>query len=243
MKCVYLQPAPESHVPQSDHPLPGFSIVDEGQSDSQNLDFPTMLFLDPGILQHGQVEIYQTSFRLPGQLLRLLGDLDEVRNIASKFFRHVHLWMPFISKKRFYDNYLPSYTQNRPDVTLLFLSLKLTTSSPPRDPPNPRTRLYRAVKHFLLEVEGSPTLSILVLQAGVLLALYELGHGIYPAAFLTIGACARYAHALGIKTKTAANTRRVLTLVEVEERRRVWWALVILDRFASSFQSLVYLLH
>lgn len=73
--------------------------------------------------------------------------------------------------------------------------------------------------------------SILVLQAGVLVALYELGHGIYPAAFLSIGACARYAHALGINVSRTVPTRRVLTLVEVEERRRVWWAIVILDRF------------
>jgi hypothetical protein len=191
-----------------------------------------MLFLDPTILQQNQVEFYETTFRIPGQILGLLGDMDEIRNIASKFFTHVHLWMPFISKKRFYEVYLPSYSKNRPDVTLLFLSLKLLTSSPPRDPQNPQTRLYRTVKHFLVEVETSSIFSIIVLQAGVLLALYELGHGIYPAAFLTIGACARYAHALGIKTKTAASTRRVLTLVEVEERRRVWWALVILDRFA-----------
>jgi hypothetical protein len=66
------------------------------------------------------------------------------------------------------------------------------------------------------------------------LALYELGHAIYPAAFLSIGACARYAHALGINVSRTLKTRKVLTLVEVEERRRVWWAIVILDRFVTS---------
>jgi hypothetical protein len=82
-----------------------------------------------------------------------------------------------------------------------------------------------------VEVEGA--FSILVLQAGVLVALYELGHGIYPAAYLSIGACARYAHALGINVSHTVPTRRVLTFVEGEERRRIWWAIVILDRYVA----------
>jgi hypothetical protein len=90
------------------------------------------------------------------------------------------------------------------------------------------------VKYFYLEVEGSSIVSLAVLQAGVLLALYELGHAIYPAAFLSIGACARYVHALGINVSRTLKTRKVLTLVEVEERRRVWWTIVILDRFVAS---------
>ena len=41
-------------------------------------------------------------------ILHLLGDVDDVRATACKFFEHIHSWMPFISKKRFYDLYLPS---------------------------------------------------------------------------------------------------------------------------------------
>ncbi|OQE46162.1 hypothetical protein PENCOP_c001G01587 [Penicillium coprophilum] len=112
--------------------------------------------------------------------------------------------MPFISKKRFYDLYLQPSFRSRPDVALLLLAQTLITTFPPA-----------------------------VLQAGVLVALCELGHGIYPGAFLSIGTCARYAYALGINVSRTVPSRRVLTLVEVEERRRVWWAIVILDRFVS----------
>lgn len=139
--------------------------------------------------------------------------------------------MPFISKKRFYDLHLQPSFRSRPDVVLLLLALKLITTFPPAGSHSPRTALYNSTKHFYLVVEQS--FSILVLQAGVLVALYELGHGIYPAAFLSIGACARYAHVLGISVSHTVPTRRVLTLVEVEERRRVWWAIVILDRFVA----------
>lgn len=212
---------------------------DNVQADVQSLDFPTMLFLDPGILQHGQVEVYQAASPVAEHILHLLGDIDDVRATASNYFEHIHSWMPFISKKRFYDLYLPSPFQSRSDVVLLLLSLKLITTLPPTSPRNPRTPLYHAMKHFHLQVEGSSIFSLPVLQAAVLLALYEVGHAIYPAAFLSVGACARYAHALGIGCSESLQIRRVLTLVEVEERRKTWWAIVILDRLVpSSFYPL-----
>lgn len=208
--------------------------VNDHRADVQVIDFPTILFLDPGILQHGQVEISPAIPPVPGHVIHLLGDMDEIRATASRFFDHIHLWMPFVSKKRFYELYLQPSFQARSDIVLLLLALKLITTFPPQTPRNPRTSLYYVAKHFYLEVEGSSIFSIPILQAGVLLSLYELGHAIYPAAFLSIGACARYAHALGINDSKTPRTRRVLTLVEVEERRRVWWAIIILDRFVSS---------
>ncbi|KAF4225598.1 hypothetical protein CNMCM6457_008020 [Aspergillus fumigatiaffinis] len=204
---------------------------EDQQRDIRTIDFPTILFLDPGLLQHGQVDTVHSTVSVLPHILHLLGDLDEIRFTAGRFFEHVHQWMPFISKKRFYDMYLQPAFQTRPDVVLLLLALKLITTFPPAGARGPRTPLYDAVRRLYVEVEGA--FSILVLQAGVLVALYELGHGIYPAAYLSIGACARYAHALGINVSRTVPTRRVLTLVEVEERRRVWWAIVILDRFVS----------
>jgi hypothetical protein len=75
-------------------------------------------------------------------------------------------------------------------------------------------------------------ISIQVLQAGLLLSLYELGHAIYPSAYLPIGACTRYAYALGINKDAKTQAAKVLTLVELEENKRVWWAIIILDRLA-----------
>jgi hypothetical protein len=180
------------------------------------------------------VDVAPAAGTVPQYILQILGNIDEIRSTADRFFSHIHQWMPFISKKRFYDLYLQPSFRSRPDVVLLLLALKLITTFPPADSHNPRTALYNATKHFCLELEGS--FSILTLQAGVLVALYELGHGIYPAAFLSVGTCARYAHALGINVSRTVPTKRVLTLVEVEERRRVWWAIVILDRFVAIYR-------
>ncbi|OKL57679.1 hypothetical protein UA08_07197 [Talaromyces atroroseus] len=163
---------------------------DSQPNNAQSIEYSTILFLDPELFAHGPVELHQTNkYAPPPHILQLLGDTD------AKFFTHIHPWMPIISKKRFYEHYLTSPIHSTPEIVLLLLlAIKLITNLPLR---NPRTELYHAVKHFHLQVEGSSTLSIQTLQAGVLLALYELGHGIYPAAILGIGACPRYAHAMG----------------------------------------------
>jgi hypothetical protein len=208
------------------------SLLDEEQQrDVRTIDFPTILFLDPGLPQHGQVNTAHSTVSVPPYILHLLGDLDEIRFTASWFFKHIHQWMPFLSKKRFYDMYLQPAFHSRPDVILLLLAQKLITTFPPANAQGPRTPLYYAVQRFYVEVEGA--FSILVLQAGVLVALYELSHGIYPAAYLLIGACVQYAHTLGINVSHTVPTRRVLTFVEVEEWRRIWWAIVILDWYVA----------
>ena len=214
-------------------------LADYGSSytDNQVLSLPTMLFMDPYLLRHGQLEAPNSAIPVPPHFMRLLGGPEEVRLILFKYFKDTHQWMPFVSKKRCYEIYTqPSYASS-PDTVLLFLAMKLISTVPPTNPRNPRTSLYRATKHFYVELEQTDLFSIRILQAGILLALYELGHAIYPAAFLTIGACARYANALGISGKEDCNGKKVLTLVEAEERRRVWWAIVIIDRSVILFAT------
>ncbi|KAK6595323.1 fungal specific transcription factor domain-containing protein [Botrytis cinerea] len=203
--------------------------------DTQSINFSAMMFLDPYVLQQGQIDIPQPGNSIPAHILHLLGDIDSIHSYATEFFSHDHTLMSFISKPRFYSYHLHSQSciPNRPETILLLLSLKLITTLPPTNPRNPQTPLYQAIKHYCLEVETSNVPSLPILQAEILIALYEMGHGIYPAAYLTIGACARYAYALGINCNKRLNVRRVLTMVEMEERRRVWWAIVILDRFVS----------
>ncbi len=99
-----------------------------------------------------------------------------------------------------------------------------------------RDDLYRLAKRFYFEVENTGALSIHVLQAAVLIAIYEVGQAIYPAAYLTVGACARYGAALGIdKTCLSQNGDETepCSWIQFEEKRRVWWSILMLDRYVS----------
>lgn len=199
---------------------------------SYDLDYPTVSFLDPSLLPHGQLDLPSTTSSIPSNILSLLGDDDDVGEHIAKYFQHAYTWLPFISKNRL-ERLFPLQPSPQNDSALLLLAIKLLTTSPP--PRDPRTPLYHAVKHFYPQVENSAAFSILVLQAGVLVTLYEIAHAIYPAAFLSVAGCARYGHALGIDVNPRVPVRKPTTLVELEQRRRVWWAIVVLDRYASSW--------
>jgi hypothetical protein len=99
-------------------------------------------------------------------------------------------------------------------------------------------------------MEDQGVISIRVLQAALLLSLYEVGHAIYPAAFLTVGKCARLGQALGIHDRrnvtqmfpTSSDSAPPLKFQDgwllipsvswsaMEEIRRTWWGVIILDR-------------
>ncbi|KAL3454998.1 hypothetical protein BJX64DRAFT_282384 [Aspergillus heterothallicus] len=233
-------------VPTPSSPTASEALAEEGlriqnQSSSHrtgtsghNITLPTVLFLDPTLLKNGPLGLRQPETGIDGELIDFLGGSGKIRATAEQYFTNIHPWMPFISKQRFYKNHLFDGPHYQPDVGILFAAIKLITSPPPEDL---RWGVYPLVKQHLFWIEGSAPLSLLILQANILIALYELGHGIYPAAYMTIGSCARYMYALGINGTRARNADvnmpRPVSLVEVEERKRVWWAIVILDRFVS----------
>ena len=190
-----------------------------------------MYFLDPEVFQHGQLTVPHGELSIPPEMLDLLGLQGKVEAVSAEFFRTIHRWMPIVSKKRFYGNLLPNFSQRRADTALLFLCMDLVSRPPTSTSKNPKCRLYLAAKRFHLDAETADVFTVQILQAGILIALYELGHAIYPSAYLSVGACARYGIALGLNGSVMSQMTRPLTWIEVEERQRTWWAILILDRY------------
>jgi hypothetical protein len=170
---------------------------------------------------------------VPPSAAKLISTPSDVKEIVVYYFSTTHQWMTFISKKRFFEQHLNPLIMPRIDVSLLILAMKLVNRHPsdgngPRDPI--QAELYIVIKRLHLEVELSGILTLEALQAGILISVYEVGNAIYPSAYLSIGTCARYGHALGINNTTVVETKS-LAWLEQEERRRTWWAIVILDRY------------
>lgn len=113
--------------------------------------------------------------------------------------------------------------------------MKLCNTAP-SDDDEANTYLYRTAKNFHRDVETAGILSTHVLQAGLLIALYEMGHAMYPAAYLTVGECSRYGLAMGLYRSCSPTSviedaeMRGRSWNEIEENRRVWWAVLIFDR-------------
>ncbi|OQV03459.1 Fungal specific transcription factor domain-containing protein [Cladophialophora immunda] len=74
-------------------------------------------------------------------------------------------------------------------------------------------------------------LSLPLLQGMILISIYELGHAIYPAAYMSIGNCVRLGLALELEKQCQSDLDLTsYDLEEQEERRRTWWAIFTLDR-------------
>lgn len=193
----------------------------------------SVYFLDHEIFSCGQMEIPNIDSAIPSKISSILGDFTSIQETAIAYFRSVHCWWSLISQQSFYGRFMNPLVPRRGDIALLFLCMKLIVWRPSLEEPDPRTVLYFATKHYLMEIETAGTFNSCTLQSRVLIALYEVGQGIYPSALLTISSCARHGKALGVSLKHTADSRRSLNYFESEERRRAWWAILILDLFSN----------
>lgn len=170
---------------------------------------------------------------VPQECLDEVGEPRAIRNFTESYFAGVHHWFPILSEKRFSETVLNPWSRARPDVILLLLCMKLVDSSPDRTRPDAIQSLYLMAKSLHLNSQIASCLSLQILQATLLIAVYEMGHSIYPAAYITIGTCARLGGALGVDKVELSVSNYPTWSVEREERNRAWWATVILDRFAA----------
>ncbi|GAD92987.1 hypothetical protein AFLA_138530 [Paecilomyces variotii No. 5] len=190
--------------------------------------FPITYFLDPAVYRHCHLEIPKPDVSLPSGILNIVKDPETTRDIANQYFHSFHLWLPIIYRSKFYGSVLQQSLQKDVDLALLVACMKIVL---PRQNGSgrPVSRLYPLIKHYFVQLEQVGLLTITTLQAMIILATYEMGHGIYPAAYLTIGSCARYAVALGLDRAIFEwDDSHEWTLME--EKHRVWWAVVILER-------------
>ena len=70
-----------------------------------------------------------------------------------------------------------------------------------------------------------------MIQAGLLISIYENSEGLNDASYLSIGACVRLRHAIGLH-KTLQQTPPIdyINQMEMESRKRIWWSVIILQR-------------
>ncbi|KAH7020763.1 fungal-specific transcription factor domain-containing protein [Microdochium trichocladiopsis] len=187
--------------------------------------FPAALFVDLDCYIWSHARLPAPSGSIPAPVLALLSQDNCIIDASRSYFATIHKWLPIVSKKRL-DMGLPVRSPG-PDLAMLFLAMRVVTN-PLAD--HQDLTLYRAAKDFLAQLEAEGCVSLLVLQAMVLIAVFEYGQAIYPAAWMTVGACARYADILGLAPGEFSLLGQLTTWTESEERRRVWWAISVLDK-------------
>lgn len=166
------------------------------------------------------------------EALKALKSFDSMYAIANKYFNTISTRILILSAKKFFAR-LPTLSQtSRADFTALCLAVHLILQEPPAGCESMRTSLYVSIKNIisLLEAAGYDTLE--VVQTRILVAFYEMGHGIFPAASISIGSAARAARAIGLHRRNLGQVDNDFddAKIGIEERRRAWWALHNMDR-------------
>ena len=164
--------------------------------------------------------------------------LDE---ISVRYFQGIHTFVPIISRRRFHAQLLSFGANPQADFALLVLCMALLIySADSFDHPGPQggrrvedLTLYVATKSLMAQAQALRAPATHLVQAGVLLAVYEYAHGHPEQAFVTIGSYARMAYAARLRsthslTRTAAPWTDWTT---EEEEINIWWGIRICERY------------
>ncbi|KNG80510.1 hypothetical protein ANOM_010058 [Aspergillus nomiae NRRL 13137] len=175
------------------------------------------------------------SHTIRTQVFTIIGDESRIRAVAAIYFRTIHPWFPILAEAPFYECLSHIFTHPSPDLSLLTLCMVLLGANPVKDEITPRMRsLYILVKGYIASLEAIDVNSLELLQCRLLLTIFEVGHGLYPAAYISIGANVRAAVALGANEASKAELEKTFKSSEkADEARCTWRGIVITDRYVS----------
>lgn len=194
---------------------------------------PDAFFIDAERFRSVPHSTLRSAYPIPEQVSQLLG-LD-ANGVCELYFGSVDTWFPFISKKGLDLSIQSNLPTETPGLALLLLCMKLICSASHPYTSASESTLYKTAKSFLNTIEEVSPVAIHVFQSLVLIALYEVGHGIFPAAYLTVGRAVRLGILRGVHDRKNSTQLFVgpPTWTYVEEERRTWWATSILECFVN----------
>ncbi|OQE32501.1 hypothetical protein PENFLA_c001G09247 [Penicillium flavigenum] len=191
------------------------------------LPVPDWADLTPSNLRH----------TLEVQVSSNVGDRLQVQAAAAFYFRTVNTWFPIISEP-YYNIRLSNIrvqTASAPsDLSLLTLCMALVCKGPVGGELPLSTRsMYASLKSFVALLEAMGTNSLEMLQSRLLLTVFEIGHAMFPSAYISAAANMRAAVSLGINATCEDLRKAFRDPRKVEDARQTWRGIVITDRYVS----------
>jgi hypothetical protein len=158
------------------------------------------------------------------QLSKAAGNVSDIRSMTSRYFTTIHRWLPVVSENLFYERLPNTFTKPCADISLLSMSMTLITTIPSEEGSESMSSLYTLVKSSIAIIEAASLNTIEVVQARLLVSLFEYGHGM-PAAYISLAATARAAAAIKINGTVDDSSSTTS-----DESLILWWGIVMLDR-------------
>lgn len=181
-----------------------------------------------------------TPDRIKAAIVQKLSDL-EPKTVVSIYSRTIHPWFAFTSEVKLYNQLPQRWNDASVDFTLLAFIILLFNASPQLSERcysfhSDIMFMYLSSKSWLALLEGAGLNSIDLVNSRLLITLFEIVHGFYPAAYLSIAGTVRAADALSIYKSQEASLSRSSDLIrkkEREESTELWCGIMILDRYLA----------
>lgn len=175
---------------------------------------------------------------------------DMLYNLVDLYFKHINTWCPVLHRKTTLNSLFGTSSLEDADRALLHAIVATTVrfSTDPRLTPESKQRYHDSSKQRVL-LFGLEHSSVKALQAQVILALDLCGESNGPPAWNLLALITRSAVQLGLSVEATSRlvspqipsiyTLRATVLpepsswIEDESRRRLFWMIYVLDRYAT----------
>ncbi|KAL3457253.1 hypothetical protein BJX64DRAFT_20733 [Aspergillus heterothallicus] len=183
-----------------------------------------------GITQFALVSLSQS---VQSHVFAIVGDDEAIALSATRFFSTIHSWFPVINRDSYCTGLSRPRSKHSPDFSLLKLCVHLLGLYPTDGNMSSQMHgLYILATGLAASITAAGVSSLNLLQARILLSFFEIAHGMYTAAYISMGANMRAAAAMSPLPSQEAFDR-LESSDAVEDVHRVWGCLVTLDRYAS----------
>ncbi|KAF2274023.1 uncharacterized protein EI97DRAFT_134041 [Westerdykella ornata] len=194
-------------------------------------EIPYKWTLDPGELSRSHI-----GFLHFGSVFRVMAESKtSAEVVAKRYFDTIHHWLPMINRAQFFEEikFLTTIESSH-GFLLTTLAMHLVVTPPwehPKSDSIATSRWYRACKYYFGMSVSFTVVDIRVIQAGIVIALFEHTQGIQHAAPLTLGVAARMAYSIALENTVSQSVHRDWQglSAESEEAINTWWCLQLMD--------------
>lgn len=153
-------------------------------------------------------------------------------SIVRYYFGTVNSWFTVIERAGFSERLERMWSEPSAETGLLAVCMLLIARSPQETrAASMQNGLYHSAKTLCGIVASKTPLSISVMQAHLLICLYELGHLMPQQAYLTLGACSTIARAFGWFDESFwGQDQWIVRARELKLCSILWWSMVFLER-------------
>ena len=163
-----------------------------------------------------------------------------IDDVTVRYFRGIHEWIPVISRRCFQDRLINSSAPAHADFSTLLLCMCLITYQPLQVTAQLVTQddMYLTTKMLFAHVQTFVSSSPNLIQAGILISIYEYTHGKLDLAYNSIANCAKMAYAIGLhKVKPSSNPQGNEERLAAQEEKNIWWGIIIYERYVNPPRS------